>query len=596
MPRTLSRPILATLLVLVACADDEVPASDSTSSSGSDDASTSASPTSSSTAPTTTADSSSSGVDTSGTTSSGESTSSAAESSTTGGDTGLSDDDVMRIHDAVAASLGQGYATGYSVAIWRDGEVIYAEGFGTKDADDNPVGVDTVFQIGSDTKKMAAIALLQQIDAGTLSLDDSVGELLGDLDLVQSPAHLGALTVREMLNHRSGLFDYTPWTELPQDEMLADVVNGRFAQNEYAMMPPGIAFNYSNPNFALAGRVAEVLTSRPWADVVIEDIATPLGMTQTWARRTDVLAGSDDIASGVGPIYPGGIDTFDLWELFTIVPQPPGWVTPEAQDDHAFTRPAGLVWSTASDMARLGGFVIDGDPAVLSEASHDVLRTPVAPLYPGLDPATLGYGYGVMTQRGFFGEGDLFYDVPLLSHGGNTLTMTSATAMLPEQGVSVAVLANGYGEDANGVLLVALEVAADLPAPSQPIALLDPPRADLSVYAGTFTDRALGEVTLVFDGSDVLVDIPSLTLAGYDVDPTLLAAAEDVFLLDLGGTMLDIAFYDGTVPFEFGVNRSFVFQRTTQMLPSRMPEPSLVHAWVARATQMRPLAMPLVRR
>jgi CubicO group peptidase (beta-lactamase class C family) len=518
------------------------------------------------------------------------------ESTTTGGDTGLSEDEIMRIHDAVAASLGQGLATGYSVAIWRDGEVIYAEGFGTKDAAQNPVTPDTVFQIGSDTKKLAAIAVLQQVDAGTVSLDDSVGELLGDLELVPSPGHMGALTVREMLSHRSGLFDYTPWSDLPDDAMLAATVEGTFALNEYAMMPPGIAFNYSNPNFALAGRVAEVLTTRPWADVVIEDIAMPLGMTQTWARRADMLANRDDVASGVGPIFPGGIDTFDLWELFTLAPQGVDWVTPDAQDDHAFTRPAGLVWSTASDMARLGGFVIDGDPAVLSAASHDVFRTPVAPMYPGLDPATLGYGYGLITQRGFFGEDDAFYDVTLLTHGGNTLTMTSATGMLPEQRVSVSVLANGYGEDASPVLFAALEVAAELPAPSEPTPLLQPPRADLSVYAGTFSERALGEMTLAFDGADLLVDIPALTMAGYDVAPALVPAARDVFLLDLEGSLIDISFYDGELPFEFGVNRSFVFGRTDAPVAKPLPEPELVDAWVCRVLESRPLELPRLRR
>ena len=56
-----------------------------------------------------------------------------SDSSSTGGANGLDDDDIMRIHEAVDATLGNGFATGYSVAIWRDGEIIYAEGFGTKD-------------------------------------------------------------------------------------------------------------------------------------------------------------------------------------------------------------------------------------------------------------------------------------------------------------------------------------------------------------------------------------------------------------------------------------------------------------------------------
>lgn len=606
MHEKLRNPILVSVLAFVACTDDETSAGDSTSTGTEPgDSSTAADPTSAST-PTTTsmADSSTSessatdstdGSTTDGSTS-GTSTSDpssgSSDDTTTGGATGLDDADIMRIHDAVEDGLGQGYATGYSIAIWRDGEVIYAEGFGTKNEDDDAVTTDTVFQIGSDTKKLAAIAVLQQVDAGTLTLDQSIGDLLGGLDLVQSPSHLGQVTVEDVLSHRSGLYDYTPWAEAPDDAVLADVIAGGFAQNEYAMMPPGIAFNYCNPNFALAGRVAEVLAERPWADVIIEDIAMPLGMTQTWARRDDMLASTDDIASGVGPIYPEGIDTYDLWELFTITSLPPDWVTPEQQDDHGFTRPAGLVWSTASDMAVLGGFVIDGDPAVLSAASHDVFRTPVAPFYPGLAPTDLGYGNGLMSQRGFFADDD-FYDVTLVSHGGNTLTMTSASAMLPDQRVAVAILANGYAEDTSALLGVLLEVAAAdaLPAPSDPFPLLGPPRDDLSGYAGSFTTHALGEVTLSFDGANVLVDIPSLAMAGYDVDPVLVPAAQDVFLLDLEGSLLDISFYDDTLAFEFGVNRNFVMQRTDEMMAMPLPDPALVHAWVARVTEPQPWSL-----
>src|SRR4051795_12056162 len=78
-------------------------------------------------------------------------------------DAGLSSDDIAQIHAAVAASLGHGLATGYSVAVWRDGAVVYAEGFGTADATTTTVTPGTLFQIGSDTKKLTAIALLRQV-------------------------------------------------------------------------------------------------------------------------------------------------------------------------------------------------------------------------------------------------------------------------------------------------------------------------------------------------------------------------------------------------------------------------------------------------
>lgn len=589
-PRTLA---LVGLLGALACGDDGGNASDTTT-----EASTGAS-----TGGTTAGAGTTAGVDTTAAdTTAAASASSTEPSTSTGDDTttggrgdGLDEDAIAHIHMAVEQSLGTGFATGCAVAIWRDGEVIYAEGFGTKDEAGNPVANDTLFQIGSDTKKLTAMTVLQLVDAGEISLDQTVGELLPMLDLATAPGHLDDVTVHDLLSHQSGLWDYTPWVESPDDGELAATAHGRFAMNEIAMMPPGIAWSYSNPNFSLAGLLVEEVGGQSWPDVVIDQVAVPMGLVQTYARRDDVLARASDVASGFGPIYPDGFDTFDLFETVSLVPDPPGWTTPAMQADHAFTRPAGLLWSTASDMARLGGFLIEGDSRVLSAASHAALVSGHVGLLPGVDPAELGYGYGVMQVRGFGGSDGSFYDVPTLSHGGNTLSMTSTTMLLPEQGVAVSVLANGYGEDSSLIATVALEEAAAdrLPAPSAPFEPFQPPRDDLSVYAGTFTEPFLGAVTLGFDGSDVTVDIPLLSGLGIAVDPVLVPVYRDVFLLVIDGAQLDVSFYDGVVPLEHGVNRSFVLERTFG--PSRPATPlsrAVVDAWVRRVTRPAPLSLP----
>jgi len=580
---------LAALLVAQGCGDD--------GGSGNATSEATTSTTGDTTADTTiaadTTAGSSSSSETSSSTSTGDDTTTAT---TTGGEPNELDDDAIdRIRQAVEQSLGMGLATGCSVAIWRDGEVIYAEGFGTKDEAGNPVTNDTLFQIGSDTKKMAAVTLLQLVDAGELSLDQTVGELLPTLELAASPGHLDALTVDQLLSHQSGLWDYTPWIDGPDDGELSTMAYGRFAMNEFAMMPPGIGWSYSNPNFSLAGLLVEELGGQSWADVVIDDVALPLGLTHTYARRDDVLAAATDIASGFGPIYPDGLDSFDLLELSSLVPDPPDWTTPEAQIDHAFIRPAGLVWSTASDMARLGGFLIDGDPRVLSAASHTALVSAHVGLYPETVPDEIGYGYGVMRSRGFGGSDGSFYDVAVLSHGGNTLSMTSTTVLLPEQSVAVSILANGAYEDSSSIAVVALEEAASerLPAASEPYIPLQPPSADLSVYAGSFTEPVLGDVSLAFDGSDLIVDIPTLTALGVTFDPVLVPIYRDMFVLLLEGQQLDISFYDGALPYEFGVNRNFVLQRAAMMSPPTPPaRRELVDAWVRRVTGPAPRSLP----
>jgi len=265
------------------------------------------------------------------------------------------------------------------------------------------------------------------------------------------------------------------------------------------------------------------------------------------------------------------------------------------QADNAFTRPAGLLWSTASDMALLGGFLIDGDPQVLSEGSHAELITGHVGVLPEVDPADIGYAYGLLSQRGFAASDGSFYDVTQLSHGGNTLSMTSTTMLLPEQGVAVSVLANGAREESSLIATVALEEAADerLPAPSAPVDPFEPPRADLSVYAGSFTEPFLGDITIGFDGANVTIDVPLLAGLGVDVSPTLMPVYLDVFVLMLDGSPVDLSFYDGTVPLEHAVNRSFVLERT--LAPSSATVPvrrELVEAWVRRVTEPPPLPSP----
>jgi CubicO group peptidase (beta-lactamase class C family) len=97
------------------------------------------------------------------------------------------------------------------VAIWRARHIIYREGFGVRDELGSPAASDTLFQIGSDTKKVTAIPWLRQVNAGVITLDDTVTELMPELELAAAPEQLSKTTVHDLLAHPSGLFDYASW-------------------------------------------------------------------------------------------------------------------------------------------------------------------------------------------------------------------------------------------------------------------------------------------------------------------------------------------------------------------------------------------------
>jgi CubicO group peptidase (beta-lactamase class C family) len=478
----------------------------------------------------------------------------------------LGSEQLASIRAAVKASLGKQKATGYSVAVWRDGSVVYAEGFGTTRPSGPKVSTGTLFQIGSDTKKISAIALLQRVEKGALALDDTVSELVPELELASDPAYFKSLTVHDLLCQRSGMYDYAPFKEAAGDGQLASTVLGRFAKNQYAFMPPGLAWSYSNANYSLVGFLDEHGDGRPWADIVTKDVFAPLHMDHSYARRADMLRAEKDIASGFG----GTTRSYDSFSPLELPPDGEGWVAAQDQVDNAFLRPAGLVWSTASDQARLLGFFIAGDEDVLSDELRLSMMRAQTPLNNHM--AATGYGYGLIVSAGYAKADGTYYDVPYILHGGNTLNMTSGSALLPEQRVAVSVLANGENEDLTKLLATALEAAAGdrLPKPSAPPEL-PKPASDFASYAGEFYDPNLGMVTITWQNGNLTIDSPALTSIGLDYDTVLKPIALDLFVWTVDGAPMPIDFYDGAdkTPHKYGVNRQFVLTRVEPSAASK---------------------------
>lgn len=144
-----------------------------------------------------------------------------------------------------------------------------------------PVSVQDHIRVGSNTKTWTATAILQLIQEGRLQLQDPVATYRPD---VPNGEHI---TIEQLLNMRSGLFNYSETRELNQtldaqplkvwqpEELLALA----FANTPY--FPPGQGFHYSNTNYVLLGLIAESLDRKPLAQIFRDRLFTPLGLTQT---------------------------------------------------------------------------------------------------------------------------------------------------------------------------------------------------------------------------------------------------------------------------------------------------------------------------
>ncbi len=480
---------------------------------------------------------------------------------------------------AVQDDLVHNNASAASVAVWLDDEIIWVGGFGTVPPDGGPApNRDTLFMIGSDTKKLTAISLLRKVAAGTTTRTTHVSELLPDLTMQLAPSFLDA-TVHHLLSHQGGLVDGVEATSSTTDAALHDFTYGEMAQSYYPLAPPGRFWNYCNPNFSVAGLLDQTLDGRPWADIVTTDLFGPLGMTRTVARKSAV---DSNTTVGVGFANPssrtvGPVLLPDIWES-------------------AFVRPAGLVWSTPTDMMKVARFIVDGDDNVLDDTLRAELYREQVPIYPDLPG---GYGYGLFVGRGLRLH-DNYYDVPVWSHGGNTWTHTSTFYILPEQRAAISILSNGVGDDFTASVVAAIETLVALPAPtSAPTPPFEPTALD--ALTGSYLDPFnVGELIFTRVDNHLEVSAPLLDQYAIPYDPVMTPMSTRVWLVTVQGTPLDFAFIDGPQNETYFRNREIVAIRWPEgivwprpPLPKGAPSRERVLAALARA-QLEPLP-PLMR-
>jgi CubicO group peptidase (beta-lactamase class C family) len=463
----------------------------------------------------------------------------------------LTEEQAAQIDAAASAVLGTG-ASAVSVAVWHDGGIVYASAVGTRDpASPTRVdaGVDSLFQVGSQTKLLTAVAVLQQVEAGTLSLDAPFSAIAPDLDLAQSPGWADSVTLHDLLTHQGATFDYTPW-DGPSDDASLEAEARTFADRSWALGAPGLFMNYSNANYGLLGVALERATGASYAEAMRAGVFEPLGLTHTAATRAEA-ATLGDLTTAYGYI-PVSVDWFDPYGAneydYTVVPI-------DTITDSAFVRPAGGVWSTASEMAMVGAFLMRGDPNVLSDASVAAMKQAHVPMDTCGDGQA--YGYGLFSAPGLYGPAS--YRVgPVVFHGGNTLTHTASMVILPEQDLVIEVLASGYYMDLTGVIEAAIEaVGAGPPAGDAPEF---GPEGAHDAYVGTYVDGLIGEFTITDTDGTLRIEQSYFTGPAWQPVPELIPFCPDLYFFEVDrGYYVPINFY-GASP-GFAVNRTFTGTR-----------------------------------
>jgi len=204
-------------------------------------------------------------------------------------------------HAVLADFFARHEIPGAAVAITNQGRLVYAEGFGFADAERQaPVTPASLFRIASVSKPITAVAIIQLVEHGQLSLDDRVFEIL------QIEPHLtgehsfderhGRITVRHLLQHRGGwdrdrsgdpMFQSVRFAELLQVPAPAEpkhiirIMLGRQLDFE-----PGERYAYSNFGYCLLGRVIEAVTGLGYERYVQAQVLAPLGIRSMRLGKT----------------------------------------------------------------------------------------------------------------------------------------------------------------------------------------------------------------------------------------------------------------------------------------------------------------------
>ena len=331
---------------------------------------------------------------------------------------------------------------GAAVIVMRGGEPIYAGGRGLADLESRrPITADSVFKLGSIVKQFTAALVLQLVAEERLSLDDPISRFFPDF-----PQPAGRATVRQLLNHTSGLQDYTkipgwvaqagtrPWTTA---ELVAE------ARTRPARTEPGTAWEYNNAGYMMLAAIVEQVTGKAWHEALAERITRPLGLGTIEYAVTGLT----------GPAMVRGYSGADA--------------QPAADVHMSVAHGAGGLVGSVRDMARWAQALHHG--RVVSAALYREMTAPVRLA----DGSTRPYGFGLRLQR--------IRGRPALVHGGAGRGLDTDSVYLPSEDLFVAVFANSDDPASDPSLLTRRLAALALGEPfpsftrvSMPLSVIEP--------------------------------------------------------------------------------------------------------------------------
>lgn len=351
-----------------------------------------------------------------------------------------------------------------AVGLAHNGELFYEKGFGYRNVNQKlPITLDTVFGIGSITKSMTCVAIMQLQEAGKLHVHDPVIKYLPEFK-IKKDDRAKKMTIHHFMTHSAGIpplssLLYAMQRTMEIDPSIEDYRGLKIdkeeqgpidtyeqlmkyisEQNIQLLGEPGTRFSYSNDSYALLGAIIERVSGQSYETYMKEYVFELAGMNRT-VFRIEELGNQSDVSTSYAS------KNNETGEK--MVYEAPIWW------DTTSMRAAGFVKSTVRDMLRYADIFRNGGVVehkrILSLESVNEMMKPHIQTQPGKF-----YGYGLMITPDYYGQ-------RLVEHGGNLKAIAAQMSIIPDKGITGIVLTNLAGVPAPRIMELALNDIQGLP-------------------------------------------------------------------------------------------------------------------------------------
>ncbi len=274
---------------------------------------------------------------------------------------------------------------------------------------------DNLFRIGSNTKTYVAGVILKLVTEGKLKLTDVLEAYVPGIK------NGNLITMRQLLNHSSGIFNYTDDPALNSHSKVTPTDLVGLAKKHEPYFEPGTSWHYSNTNFILLGMIAEQVGGKPIAELIRTKLLVPHKLEHTFFDGTEPVNGT--IAKGFSSTGKDVTNSYDTsW----------AWA-------------AGAMVATPSDLARWIAMVAKGE-VYTAEIQKELLTG--IPAFSGVD-----YGLGL-----FLSSAAITGKSAAIGHGGDIYGCHSQDWYFPKEDVTVVTITNKDGTSPDALSLATFDI------------------------------------------------------------------------------------------------------------------------------------------